>query len=63
MQSVKFIDWEEDTAWIGYLPDYPDYWTQRNTLDDLKAHWADLFHGLTSGQLAAIQRVGELTVS
>ena len=26
MQTVKFVYWEEDGAWIGYLQDYPDYW-------------------------------------
>lgn len=28
MRMVKFVYWEEDGAWIGYLQDYPDYWTQ-----------------------------------
>lgn len=38
MRTVKFVYWEEDGAWIGYLQDYPDYWTQGETLDDLKEH-------------------------
>jgi len=63
MPSVKFIYWEDDAAWIGYLQDYPDYWTQGDSLDDLEEHLVDLFRDLTSGQLPAIRRVGELTVS
>ncbi len=27
MQTVKYVHWEEGGAWIGYLQDYPDYWT------------------------------------
>ena len=38
MQTVKFVYWEEGGAWIGYLQDYPDYWTQAETLDDLREH-------------------------
>lgn len=38
MQSVKIVVWEEDDGWLGYLQDYPDYWTQGDTLDDLKEH-------------------------
>ena len=29
-------------AWLGYLQDYPDYWTQGETSDDLKEHLRDL---------------------
>ena len=34
MQTVKFVHWQESDAWIGYLLDYPDYWTQGDTLED-----------------------------
>jgi predicted RNase H-like HicB family nuclease len=63
MHKVKFVYWEEDGAWIGYLQDYPDYWTQGETLDDLKDHLRDLYRGLTSGELPAIRKMDELTVS
>lgn len=36
MHTIKIVVWEEDCAWLGYLQDYPDYWTQGETLDDLK---------------------------
>jgi hypothetical protein len=60
---VKFIHWQEGDAWIGYLEEYPDYWTQGETLDDLKEHLRDLHHDLTSGVLTGIRKVGELAVS
>ena len=43
MQTVKFVYWEEDGAWIGYLQDYPDYWTQGETLDDLTRNTCETF--------------------
>ena len=52
----NFVYWEEDGAWIGYFQEYPDYWTQGDTLDDLKEHLKDLYHDLTSGQLPGIRR-------
>jgi hypothetical protein len=63
MQTIKFVYWEEDGAWLGYLQDYPDYWTQGETLDDLKGHLRDLYHDLTSGELPGIRKVDELVVS
>jgi len=63
MQTVKFIRWQEGETWIGYLQDYPDYWTQGETLDDLKAHLKDLYDDLNSGALPGIRKVDELIVS
>ena len=28
MQTIKIVVWDEDGGWLGYLQDYPDYWTQ-----------------------------------
>jgi len=63
MQTVKFVYWEEDGAYIGYLQDYPDYWTQGETFDDLKDHLRDLYQDLTSGAVPNIRKVDELIVS
>jgi len=51
MQSVKFIYWEEDGAWLGYLQDYPDYRSQGESLDDLREHLKDLYRDITSDQI------------
>ncbi|MEX2138739.1 MAG: hypothetical protein WD894_05720 [Pirellulales bacterium] len=63
MQRVKYVYWEQDAGWLGYLQDYPDYWTQGETLDDLKEHLADLYRDLSSGELTGIRRVDELVVT
>jgi predicted RNase H-like HicB family nuclease len=62
MQTVKFVYWQEDDAWIGYLVDYPDYWTQGQTLDDLKQHLKDLYDDMTGGQVPGIRKMDELVV-
>jgi hypothetical protein len=63
MQTVKYIYWQDDDAWLGYLEEYPDYWTQGETLDDLIEHLKDLFLDVSSGKIPGIRRVAELTVS
>jgi hypothetical protein len=63
MQTTKYIYWEEDGAFLGYLQDYPDYWTQGETLDDLIEHLRDLYADLTSGQIPGVRKVGDLVIS
>jgi len=63
MQTVKYIYWQESDAWLGYLEEYPDYWTQGDSLDDLVEHLKDLFLDLTSGQIPGVRRVAELVIS
>jgi hypothetical protein len=48
--------------WLGYLQDYPDCWTQGESLDDLKAHLADLYADLSTGKIPNARRVEDLIV-
>lgn len=63
MSTVRFVYWQEGDGWIGYLADYPDYWTQGETLDDLKEHLKDLYRDMTGGQVPGIRKMDELVVS
>ena len=63
MRKIKFVYWKEPDMWIGYLQEFPDYWTQGETLRDLKDHLKDLYEDLTSGELSGIRKVGELAIS
>lgn len=51
MQTVKYIYWQEDGKWLGYLQDWPDYWTQGETLNDLIEHLKDFYHDLSGGHI------------
>jgi predicted RNase H-like HicB family nuclease len=57
MQTAKFVYWEDEGFYVGYFQDYPDYWTQGTTLDDLKEHLRDLYTDLTSGQIPGVRKV------
>ena len=63
MFTAKFVYWQEGKVWIGYLQDYPDYWTQGKSFKDLKDHLKDLYEDLSSGELPGIRKVDELVLS
>ncbi len=62
MSSVKIIVWEQAGGWLGYFQDYPDYWTQGETLDDLRDHLRELYADLIGGEVPGIRKVEELIV-
>jgi predicted RNase H-like HicB family nuclease len=44
--TVKVVSRQDGDGWVGYLQDYPDYWAQGDTLDELKDQLRDLYAGL-----------------
>ncbi len=62
MNDNRYVYWQDGEYWLGYLEKYPDYMTQGESLDDLKAHLLDLYRDLTSGQIPAVRKVAELEV-
>lgn len=62
METIRFVRWQENGSWLGYLEDYPDYWTQGDSLDDLKEHLRDLYRDLTSCGLPGIRKAEDLVV-
>lgn len=51
------------TTCLGYFEEFPDYWTQGETEDDLREHLADLYKELTSGTIPNVRRVAELDIA
>ncbi|MBX9257675.1 MAG: type II toxin-antitoxin system HicB family antitoxin [Nostoc sp. SerVER01] len=63
MVKKKYIYWQDDDMWLGYLEEYPDYWTQGETEEELRENLLDIYSELTSGTIQNIRRVAELEVS
>jgi predicted RNase H-like HicB family nuclease len=42
MTPTKYVIWKDGEWWLGHLQDYPQYWTQGETLEDLYVHLRDL---------------------
>lgn len=62
MNVVKFVYWQNEGLWLGYLQDYPDYWSEGETLDDLKKNLKELYLDITGSELPGIRKVEELIV-
>jgi hypothetical protein len=59
VQFSDFTFWQDGETWLGYLNEFPDYRTQGESLENLKAHLVDLFRDLTSGEIPGVRRRGE----
>jgi predicted RNase H-like HicB family nuclease len=62
MIKQKYVYWKDEDAWLGYLEEFPDYWTQGKTQDDLKENLVDLYKELSSGTIPNVLRVAELEI-
>ena len=63
MEAKKYIYYQEDEMFIGWLEEFPDYKTQGETLDELKENLKDIYQELTSGRIPHVLQVGELLVA
>lgn len=63
MQIVKTVVWQDDDTWLGYLQEYPDYWTQGESLDDLKLRLKELYEDLSGGTIPGSRHVEDLIIT
>jgi len=63
MSTVRYVYWQDEDTWLGYVEEYPDYMTQGESLPDLEEHLKDLFEELTSGRIPSVRRVAELRIA
>ena len=59
---MKFVYYQEENIWVGWLEDYPDYRSQSTTLDDLKENLKDIYRYLSSRNIPHVRRRGELVI-
>jgi predicted RNase H-like HicB family nuclease len=48
METRRFVYYQEEGMWIGWLEEFPDYRTQGETLDELKENLKDILKVLKS---------------
>jgi predicted RNase H-like HicB family nuclease len=61
--KVRYVYWQADDLWLGYLEEFPDYWTQGESLEDLKEHLRDLHDDLSNDRIPEVRRTAELEVN
>jgi predicted RNase H-like HicB family nuclease len=62
MESLKFVYYQEDEMFVGWLEEFPDYHTQGINLEELKENLKDLYQDLSTGKIPHARRHGELVV-
>ena len=62
MKTMRYTYWQHEGVWLGYLEEFPDYWTQGETFDELTGNLRDLCEELTSGNIPEVRRTAELQV-
>lgn len=63
MNKVKYVYWQDEDMIIGYLEDYPDYWTQGESLEELHKNLQDIYQDLTNHSIPNVRKVAELEIS
>ncbi len=63
MSKVRYVYWQDENMWLGYLEEYPDYMTQGESYEELQENLKDLFNDLSSGQIPGVRRVAELQIA
>jgi predicted RNase H-like HicB family nuclease len=63
METKKFLYYQDDDMFVGWIDEFPDYKTQGETLDELKENLKDIYNELTSGTIPHVIHVGELRVA
>ncbi|ELR98050.1 type II toxin-antitoxin system HicB family antitoxin [Gloeocapsa sp. PCC 73106] len=59
----RYIYWQEEDMWIGYFEEYPDYWTQGETEEELQENLIEIYRELTGGTIPNVRRLAELEIS
>ena len=62
METMRYVYWQHEDMWLGYLEEFPDYRTQGETIEELKENLKEIYHELISGSIPDVRRIAELQV-
>jgi hypothetical protein len=63
MKTEKYIYWQDGEMWLGYLEEYPDYWTQGETEHELRSNLIDVYKDPTNGAIPNVRKRADLEVA
>jgi predicted RNase H-like HicB family nuclease len=63
MKTAKYVYWQDDDMWLGFLEEFPDYMTQGATLEELQENLKDIYDDITGGKVPSARHVGELQIA
>jgi len=63
MRTLKYTFWQDGEFFLGFLNDYPDYWTQGFSKRELLENLKELLTDFESTKGPFIRKVEEMTVA
>ena len=63
MNTIRYVYWQDNDVWLGYLEDYPDYRTQGESLEELQENLKDIYQDVASGVIPNVKHVGNLQIA
>jgi predicted RNase H-like HicB family nuclease len=63
MRNISYTFWQEENWFLGFLNDYPDYWTQAQSKEELLENLQDLLLDIESEEIPFIRKIEEMTVA
>ena len=57
---MRYVYWQKDDMWMGYLEEFPDYMTQGESMEALQESLKDIDGELASGSIPHVRHVAEL---
>jgi len=63
VRSVKYTFWQDGEFFLGYLNEYPDYWTQGYSKEELLENLKDLLTDLESEEIPFVRKVEEMAIA
>ena len=63
MKKMKYVYYQEDEYYVGFLEEFPDYRTQGKDIEELKRNLTEIYNDLTSGKIPHVYHVDELVLA
>ncbi len=63
MKTIRYVHWQDEDMWLGYVEDYPDYVTQGETIEELQENLKDLYADRTGGHIPGVRKVAEFQIA
>jgi predicted RNase H-like HicB family nuclease len=63
MRNISYTFWKDEEWFLGFLNEYPDYWTQAESKEELIENLKDLLSDIESEEIPHIRKVEEMVVA
>ena len=54
-KAQEYVYWQDGEMYLGYLKEYPDHWTQGETIGELEDNLLDIYDTLKNGAISDVQ--------